>query len=45
MAPVEPPEPDHRQKHRGDGLIMQRLALLAVFIVAVIAVLTFSYVL
>lgn len=32
--------------HRdSDGLITQRLALLAVFVVAVIAVLTFAYVL
>lgn len=30
---------------RGDGLVTQRLALLAVFAVAVIAVLTFAYVL
>lgn len=45
MAPKRPRDPDEERNGQGDGLITQRLALIAVFLVAVIAVLTFSYVL
>jgi hypothetical protein len=37
-------ESERKQPYDGDGLLTQRLALLAVFLVAVIAVLTFAYV-
>jgi hypothetical protein len=39
------PRTNHDPRPETDGLITQRLALLAVFAVAVIAVLTFAYVL
>lgn len=38
-------EPRHDPKQNSDGLLTQRLALLAVFAVAVIAILTFAYIL
>lgn len=38
-------ESERKQPYERDGLLTQRLALLAVFLFAVIAVLTFAYVL
>ena len=45
MSPVEPPDTEKPRKNQSGELIMQRMALIAVFVVAVIAVVTFSYVL
>jgi len=39
------PETRNGPRRNADGLVTQRLALLAVFAVAIIAVLTFAYVL
>jgi len=42
---VEKGETHNDPRRHADGLVTQRLALLAVFAVAVIAILTFAYVL
>jgi hypothetical protein len=38
-------EPKHDPRQDADGMVTQRLALLAIFAVAVLAVLAFAYVL